>query len=557
MVVAHELAHQWFGDLVTPAWWDDIWLNESFANWMGYRIGDAWRPDLNIRSGALAEGFTAMDTDALNAGRPIRQKIETNGQIDAAFDGITYGKGGHVISMIAAFMGEEKFRDGVRRYMAAHRHGNATSADFFAALAEAAGDPRIVPALRSFTDQQGVPLLIFRREGQNFIVNQVRYAPEGVSPPPGQWSVPMCVRRAAERLCQLLTEKNDSFQIGGAGPLIPNAGGTGYYRFEMSSRDWDALIAVSPTLTGGEAQAAADSLGASVLAGRASVKQLAELARKLVRHPDSYAADAATAALAELASSGVVDADARRGWRAFRGKLYAPLLKELGFDPRAGAYAGEDPERTQRRAQAVNRVAGSPRDNSLRRALVSAAEDYLRGEKDALDNAWFDAALDLYVARGGADAAKGLLQHALVSEDPVFRPAALDAVASSGIKSVATWLLYDFKDPRLRPSEQRDMLRGIMASRATRDIGYQWLREKSDELTSGNAGIFFATRLPRLLDRFCSQADADDIAATFRPRFAGKPGEMELERAIERVRNCAMLRDAWGPEITKEFAELG
>jgi aminopeptidase N len=86
MVVAHELAHQWFGDLVTPAWWDDIWLNESFANWMGYRIGNEWRPDLNIGAGALEEGFAAMGTDALLAGRPIHQKIDTNAQIDAAFD---------------------------------------------------------------------------------------------------------------------------------------------------------------------------------------------------------------------------------------------------------------------------------------------------------------------------------------------------------------------------------------------------------------------------------------------------------------------------------------
>ena len=82
MVVAHELSHQWFGDMVTPAWWDDIWLNESFANWMGYRIGGEWRPDLKIGAGALAEGFSAMNTDALKAGRPIHQKIESNDQIE-------------------------------------------------------------------------------------------------------------------------------------------------------------------------------------------------------------------------------------------------------------------------------------------------------------------------------------------------------------------------------------------------------------------------------------------------------------------------------------------
>jgi aminopeptidase N len=166
MVVAHELAHQWFGDLVTPAWWDDIWLNESFANWMGFRIGNAWRPDLNIGAGALEEGFGAMNIDALIAGRPIHQPIPKNADIDAAFDTITYGKGGHVVAMIAAFMGDTRFRDGVRGYMAKHRYGNATSADFFGAMADAAGDPRILSAMQSFTDQQGVPLVTFA-DGKN------------------------------------------------------------------------------------------------------------------------------------------------------------------------------------------------------------------------------------------------------------------------------------------------------------------------------------------------------------------------------------------------------
>jgi aminopeptidase N len=557
MVVAHELAHQWFGDLVTPAWWDDIWLNESFANWMGYRIGDAWKPALNIRAGALAEGFNAMETDALTAGRPVRQTIATNAQIDAAFDSITYGKGGHVISMIADFMGEEKFRGGVRRYLAGHRHGNATSEDFFAALAEAAGDPRIVPAMKSFIDQQGVPLLSFRHEGSQYAVTQTRYAPYGASPPATQWSVPLCVRRGAERHCQLLTEKSAGFAMAGSGPLIPNAGGTGYYRFEMSNRDWDALIAAAGSLTGGEAQAVADSLSASVLAGRASVKQLGELARQLVRHPDSYASDAAASALSELAASGVVDNAARRGWRSFRGRLYGPLFKAYGFDPRAGAYAREDPERSQRRAQIVARLTGSSRDGKLRRTLGQAVEAYLAGDRQALDHAWFGPAFDIHIAHGGADAAKAMLERALASQDPLFRPAALDAVASSGIKSVAHWLLYDFNDPRLRKSEKRDMLRAIINTRATRDVGYQWLRENIDKLTSANGGIFFAARLPRLLDRFCSTAEADEIAREFRPRFAGKPGELELERAIERVRNCAALRDAWGDEISAEFKDLG
>ncbi|MEI9926761.1 MAG: M1 family aminopeptidase [Sphingomonas sp.] len=134
MVVAHELSHQWFGDLVTPAWWDDIWLNESFANWMGYRIGNEWRPDLNIGTNAINEAFEAMNLDALVAGRPIHQHIARDGDVNAAFDQITYGKGGQVVAMIAAYMGDDTFREGVRLHMKRHTYGNASTDDFFVAL---------------------------------------------------------------------------------------------------------------------------------------------------------------------------------------------------------------------------------------------------------------------------------------------------------------------------------------------------------------------------------------------------------------------------------------
>jgi aminopeptidase N len=557
MVVAHELAHQWFGDLVTPAWWDDIWLNESFANWMGYRIGHAWRPDLNIEAGALAEGFEAMATDALVAGRPVRQPIATNAEIDGAFDSITYGKGGHVVAMIAAFMGDTKFRDGVRRYMAAHRYGNATSTDFFAAMAEVAGDPRILLAMRSFTDQQGVPLLSFTRRGSTFTVTQGRYAPYGAAPPPARWGVPMCVRRGAARQCRLLAEPAARFTMAGAGPLVPNAGGTGYYRFELSRGDWSRLIARAGDLTGGEAQAVTDSLIASLLAGRGTVRQLGALARRLVRHPDTYAADAATAGLSGLIWAGVVDDDeARRAWQHFTDRLYAPLLAQYGFDPRAGAYAAESPERAQRRVQIVERLAASGRRDTVRGTLAAAARAWLGGDPAALDPAWYAPAFEAHLASGGDAAARSLLDTALASEDPVFRPVALGAVAGSGSKEIARWVLDDLKDERLRASEKREMLGAILQSAATREIGYDWLRGHLDELLAGNGGIFLAAQLPQMLLRFCSAERADQFARDLAPRFAGRSGALELDRTIERVRNCARLRAARGPQFTAEFRQL-
>lgn len=556
MVVAHELAHQWFGDLVTPAWWDDIWLNESFANWMGYRIGHAWRPDLNIGAGALAEGFAAMGTDELTAGRPIRQPIETNDQIDAAFDTITYGKGGHVVAMIAGFMGDGKFRDGVRRYMAAHRYGNATSRDFFAAMAEAAGDPRIIPAMQSFTDQQGVPLLTFTRGEGGFTVTQSRYAPLGAAALAQRWGVPLCVRRGEARACQLLTDDSAPVAVGGEGALVPNAGGTGYYRFDLDAADWDALIAGAGGLSGGEALAAADSLDASVRAGRASAAQLAALARVLVNHPDSHAADAATNELAALAGSGVVDAKGKAGLRRFVARLYRPVLARYGFDPRAGAYAAEDPDKAQRRAQIVDRLAGTGRDSGLRKTLNAAAEKYLAGDAAALDPTWYGNAFEIYLNRTRMAGAKALMDKALASEDPLFRPAALDAVANSGDKAVARWLLEDFSDDRLRPAEKRDFLPWILTNGGTRDLGYAWMRRNLDTLLSGGGGVFYAAKMPQWLRRFCAVEKADEFARELRGPFAGKTGALELERVIDRVRDCGVLKSQRGAAISKDFGKL-
>lgn len=553
MIVAHELAHQWFGDLVTPAWWDDIWLNESFANWMGYRIGSVWRPDLKIAGGGLAEGFAAMNTDALVAGRPIRQRIERNSQIDSSFDTITYGKGGHVVAMIASYLGDEKFRDGVRAYMARHRFGNASSDQFFAALADVAGDPRLVGAMRGFVDQQGVPLLTFARKGRAYVVSQSRYAALGTVPGPERWTVPMCARRGAARHCQLIDQPSVEIGLAGKGPLMPNADGLGYFRFELPQRDWDRLIAQADRLPAGEAQALADSLRASFRAGRASPAQVMALASRLVRNPDSHAYEAAGNLLDGLTAGELIGLDAAEAYRRLVGRLYGPQVRKLGFDPRAGRYAGEDPERSQRRAEAVERMSVWHRDRKLRGQLRAAGAAYLTGDASALDPQWFALAFDVQLDEGGLAVAKQLGERALASQDPVLRPAILGALAASGNNPIATWLLDEWKDDRLRRSERLDLLRGVMAMRNTRETGYAWMKAHLDDLVSGSGGIFYSTRLPQMLAGYCSVERARELASELRSRFAGTSGELEFDRAIERVRTCGVVKDALARGVTDQL----
>jgi aminopeptidase N len=558
MVVSHELAHQWFGDLVTPAWWDDLWLNESFANWMGYRIGHEWRPDLNIGAGALAEGFSAMHTDALVAGRAIRQPIESNAQIDEAFDTITYGKGGHVVAMIAGYMGDDRFRDGVRRYMAAHTYGSATSTDFFAAMAEAAGDPRIVPAMKSFTDQQGVPLVTFTRgKGGSWNAEQSRFTRFGVTAPETRWGIPLCLRPTkGKQQCQLLTDRAMTITSTGKGALMPNAGGTGYYRFELPTKDWDALIKLAGKLPGGEALALDDSLFASLLAGRSQPRQMIALARNLTTNPDSHAAETGFGSLDWFDRAGMFDAAGKDGYRRLIRTTFAPRLAKLGFDPRAGAYQGEDPERSQTREQVVARMVATAKDPVLREQLNKAAAAWIGGDKAALDPAWYELGFDVWLGQAGFDGAKRLVDLALASEDPLLRPAALRAVAGSGDPKLARWLLEEFKDERLRRRERLSLIQAVLVNRDTRDYGFTWLKTHFDELTAGGGGIFFTSRLPSLVGGFCSVERSGEIAALLRPKLTGKTGALDLERTIERVRSCGLLKEARAAEFSAAMAKL-
>jgi hypothetical protein len=305
-VTAHEIAHQWFGDLVTPAWWTDIWLNESFAEWLGKKIGDQWRPDLGIATSGIEDAFAGMEADALGGGRPIRQQITENRQIASAFDSITYEKGGQVLSMFETFLGAGQFAKGVNLHLQRYRHGNATAEDFFRSLAEAAGNSGVVDALRTFTDQTGVPLLTVTENARDIALSQARYRPLGVAPPAKAqiWQIPVCLARGASPVCSLLQGASATIPaFAGKKALMPNAGGAGYYRFRLNDAGWDRLIAEAGVLPGREALAFADSLWADFAAGTGTFQRVIAAARGLSVNPERLAALELSFRLADLAKT--------------------------------------------------------------------------------------------------------------------------------------------------------------------------------------------------------------------------------------------------------------
>jgi len=251
---AHEFAHQWFGDLVTLAWWDDTWLNESFATWMANKAVNTWAPGWGYDVEDVTDRSAAATADTLATARSIRQPIETYDDISNAFDRISYEKGAAVLRMFESYLGKEPFRDGVRRYLAAHAYGNATASDFLAAISEATGRD-VAPAFNSFLDQSGVPELTValscpRGKEPGLELAQRRLIPVGsTAGDDRRWQVPVCARWAREgkeqRACTLLTAPAARLALG-AGPcpdwVLPNAGYTGYYRLKLEGSLLRALV---------------------------------------------------------------------------------------------------------------------------------------------------------------------------------------------------------------------------------------------------------------------------------------------------------------------------
>jgi aminopeptidase N len=549
MVVAHELSHQWFGDLVTPVWWDDIWLNESFANWMGYRIGNEWRPELNIGVGALQEGLEAMDTDALQVGRPIQEPILTDGEIDSAFDEVTYGKGGQIVAMIANYLGDERFREGVRLHLRRRPYGNANSEDFFSALASAAGDPRVLTAMRSFVSQQGFPLVDIQPEGDGYRATQSRFLPPGAAASTQQWVVPFCLRRGDESTCTLLDKPQQLIKLKGTAPLVPNAGGTGYYRYNLASADWDALIALGASLPASEALAAEDSLWAQFESGKVSATQLLRAVRTFAGNPDSNVALTLGQQLAAWHRRGVLPDAALADYHRVMNDVYGRKLAAMGLDAAAGAHARDTPDVQKLRQELLPLAAHEGRDAASRQLLRQAATSYLAGDEKALDPAFLGSALGVLLQDGDRAATQMLYERMVTGSDELFRAAALGALGGTGRKPDANWLIAQLGDARLRSSDRLQLMRGLMRNLQTRDLAFDWLKGNYDAFTKGT-GLYGTISAPQLPGGFCSVKKAAEIERLLLPRVrASGRGELPFQRMLERIRSCEAIRQGRSAEM--------
>ncbi|MGH8146406.1 MAG: M1 family metallopeptidase [Rhodanobacteraceae bacterium] len=566
-VEAHEMAHQWTGDTVTLDWWNDIWLNEAFATWMQQKVEGEIHPDWHAHLGRIGGGQGAMHMDSLASARMIRQPITGNGDIETAFDGITYQKGAAVIGMFENFVGPDVFQQGMRAYIQAHKFGNADADDLVNAIATAAGKgDAFKHAFKSFLDQNGVPLVATKLDckakgGAVLDLTQSRYLPVGSTGDQNrQWGIPVCVRFPGGVQCQMLGSKTGEMKVkGGQCPAwyMPNANGDGYYRYEMAKADRAGLNKVIAKLDDGEQLAYADSVGAAFERGDLDASEVLAAMRKLA---PSKVRQIALAPLETV--SWIYDheaqTDAQRGAvRKAVEKAYLPRLEKLGYHRRKG----ESADAALMRSELASSLALDFQVPQVRAALLKQGEAALKTGKDGLPNLdaanpdLLGAALSVAVEKEGKSAVDELIAAIPKTTDPVKRNAMLGALNhAQGAEADVARNFALSKDVKVGEmgmvlvGHRTSMGAGAGSGRAQRDAMWNWFTGHYDQIVA-RTGVFSGGYLPVIASAgACSDAEAQRLEAFFKPKLGQVPGlQRGLAQAHESTALCAALKAHQNP----------
>ena len=544
-VMAHELAHQWFGNLVTMSWWDDLWLNEAFATWMGYAVVDALWPAQQAHLSLLASAHYAMDEDSLLSARVIRQPIETTHDISSAFDSITYSKGGAVLNMFERYLGTDIFQRGIQRYLKAHLYGNATSHDLLLALSEEAGE-NVEPAFDSFLTQPGVPLIaadVQCSEKQGKVqLQQSRYLPAGSKGKSDQtWRIPLCVAygvgHSRQQVCRMLEAREATWNLQGCPDwLMPNADASGYFLWTLPPDELAALRDQGLSqLSVRERVSFAHALEAAFDSGDMKAADiLAVLPRLSVA--DERAVARAPMALLRFIRDHVASAETRPLVEAYARGLYAPALSRLGITQRAS----DDGETTMLRAEVLSFLARVGDDTSVRKRLAKIGTKALRdpeAPQAGIEADVLAVAMRVAMEDGDSKLFKIAYERFIATPDPAERSRLLAALTSVRDER-STQALALALDPELRVNEVLTVLSNQFSDEATRKAAWQYVVAHYDVLAKRVSSSNLA-HLPLLTTGFCSQEHLDRLQEFFSKRAeALQGGPRALAEASESLALC-------------------
>ena len=566
-VMAHELGHQWFGDLVTMPWWDDIWLNEAFATWVQGRTTSELRPGDGSELNQLRAQQDAMATDSLVSSRQVRQDVRNGNDIANAFDDITYRKGAGVIAMFERLLGKDAFRTGIASYLNAHRGGNATADDLFAALSVAAGREVGAP-FRTFVNQPGVPLvqatLACSPKGNYLSLKQSRHLPLGSAGDPSRtWQIPVCVRvpdgKTTKETCTLLTGPEGSLPLPTStcpAWVMPNAEAAGYYVFSMPPADMKKLTtAAYKDLSATERLAVVHALRTSFSRGTPiaeTLPLLLPLAGEPVRQVVSAVMDPFRTARSWLTSPADREAVEKQARRAL-----APAWKAVGWE--AGKGKTDDDERRALRSEVLAFMVFTAHDPAVRKEAVAKGRAYVGYgadgglHPDAVDKDLAGICLAVAAEEGDAPFFDHLVRHLDRTTDEVVKSRLLAALGSFRAPDLAARALAFSFDARVSAPDLTTILDNQMAAIETRDAAWQWFSAHVDEIAAkrpaGRRG-----GLPWYGTYFCDRAHTDALSALFAERIQKLDGgPRNLAGALEALHLCVARRAVQEPSFRKVF----
>ncbi len=543
--VAHEMAHQWFGDLVTMNWWNNVWLNEGFATWMESKAVAAWKPEWEMPQDVASTLNDTLNLDAQRVTRTIRATADTPDQINQMFDGITYDKGSAVLLMVEHYIGEQTFREGVQKYLRAHMYANATAEDFWNAQTSVSNKP-VNKIMDSLISQPGEPLLTFAaaRDGKVEATQQRFFLNPKLTPTPGLlWTLPVCMKSGSQTGgCQILSGQTATLNAPQGPVFYGNAGGRGYYRAQYNNGDYRELVAhVETALDPVERITFLGSEWAMARADKATIGDFMGLAGAVKDDGSPYVIGTVVSAIAAIDQRLAATPQEHEQLAAWvRNSFTAP------FDRLGPPNAKDAPEKRELRAELFALLGGIGNEPKIIAGAKQITGRYL-ADPASVDATLAQAALHI-AAQNGDSALFDRLQ------------AVSQTTKNPQLYSETLFALTRFRDPVLI---DRALEYAVSGKVRNQDSIRLVIAELRDRFTRDRAWRFVQAHWPKVLAQvtpleggplvaatgnFCSPERRSEVSNFFAEHKVPASAN-DLQRARDSINDCVQFRGAQGQSL--------
>ena len=544
-VVAHEMAHQWFGDLVTMQWWDNIWLNEGFATWMANKPVAAMHPEWDIDQAVAAEEQGTLGIDAQPTTHAIRAKADTREEIEQMFDGISYGKASDVLLAVENYLGPETFRRGVHAYLSAHEYSNATAEDFWGAQTATSHKP-VDKIMESLVAQPGEPLLTFgdATNGTVSVAQRRFFLSPSIEPDPSQkWTIPVCFKTGSDKQdCEILSPDESSLKIPSASLFYADAGGKGYYRSAYPPSVYAALVANAETdLNPTERISLSGDEWAQVRANKATVGDYLNLVTAFKADSSAQVLDSAFSgvnAIYQRVAGTKQERDAVAAW------LRTTIAPEYAKMPPPSST--DSPNTRELRAHFFGILGYYAKDPTVLAQSHEITEKYL-ADPSSVDATLGQTALSIAARNGDAALFDKLQKVAETSTNPEFQEGALRLLAQFEDPALVQRSLDYAASSKVRNQDALIQFAIGLQIDATRDQTWNYIKSHWDTLHT-----LLTPELGSILvgstSAFCS-ADARDDVQSFFAAHKVPSADRALKHAVEGINGCIELRKLQEPNL--------